>query len=75
MINDSCIGNLAALDCYVTIDGTAYNSAYSRTYQDKIDVNHLDDDMFFAGKSLNLDKIFNEPPDGTSPDAAFHRQY
>jgi len=48
---------LAALDCYVTIEG---NNPYEKTYQDKLDVPHLVDDIFSGLKSLNLDKIFVE---------------
>lgn len=51
------IGNLAALDCYVTIEG---QNPYEKTYQDKLDVPHLVDDLFSGRKSLNLDKIFIE---------------
>ena len=49
--------NLAALDCYVTIEGS---NPYEKTYQDKLDVPHLVDDIFSGRKSLNLDKIFVE---------------
>ena len=48
---------MAALDCYVTIEG---NNPYEKTYQDKLDVPHLVDDIFSGLKSLNLDKIFVE---------------
>jgi hypothetical protein len=48
---------LAALDCYVTIEG---NNPYEKTYQDKLDVPHLVDDIFSGRKPLNLDKIFVE---------------
>ena len=50
--------NLAALDCYATIEGT--RSPYQKTYQDKLDVNCLVDDVFQKDKSFNLDKIFDE---------------
>ncbi len=49
--------NLAALDCYATIEGI---TPYQKTYQDKLDVSHLVGDMFQANKSFNLDKIFIE---------------
>lgn len=52
--------NLAALDCYATIEGT--RSPYQKTYQDKLDVNCLVDDVFQKDKSFNLDKIFDEKP-------------
>ena len=52
--------NLAALDCYATIEGM--KSPYQKTYQDKLDVNCLVDDVFQKDKSFNLDKIFDETP-------------
>ena len=52
------IVNLAALDCYATIEGT--RSPYQKTYQDKLDVNCLVDDIFQKDKPFNLDKIFDE---------------
>lgn len=48
---------MRAIDCYVTIEG---NNPYEKTYQDRLDVPHLVDDLFTANKSLNLDKIFVE---------------
>jgi hypothetical protein len=58
----SFIENLAALDCYASIEGT---SAYQKTYQDKMDINYLFGDPFLANKSLNLDKIFIDSPQET----------
>lgn len=54
------LDNLRAIDCYVTIEGP---NPYEKTYQDRLDVSHLVDDVFTANKSLNLDKIFVEQQD------------
>ncbi len=42
-VNNKKLSNLAALDCYATIEGV---TPYQKTYQDKLDVNHLVGDMF-----------------------------
>ena len=58
--------NLAAIDCYATIEGT---NPYEKTYQDKLDVDNLVD-VFAGGKSYNLNKIFeeeNNPKEQSSP--------
>jgi hypothetical protein len=54
------IDNLAALDCYATIEGT---SKYQKTYQDKMDVKCLFGDPFQAQKAFNIDKMFDDTPD------------
>lgn len=41
----------------MTIEGS---NPYEKTYQDRLDVSHLVDDVFTGTKSLNLDKIFVE---------------
>ena len=58
LVNSFHLVNLAALDCYVTIEGTT--GPYQKTYQDKLDVNCLVGDMYQKHKSFNLDKIFDE---------------
>lgn len=57
-----CIGNLAAIDCFATIYG---QTAYQKTYQDKLEVEKLVND----DRPLNIHKLFTSE-DSPSPTMA-----